>query len=63
MMSEKEQEELEAAREIAAQISAFRREFWEKFSAEIESEVKAMESSGFDPTKGRGRGPFWAEGA
>jgi hypothetical protein len=52
----------EAAREIAQMISDFRHEVWAKISGEINAEVKEVEASDFDPARGRGRGPWWADG-
>ncbi len=55
-------EELEAARELAKMISDFRSEFMDKTRQEIEDELLKIEAEGYDPTRGRGRGPRWADG-
>lgn len=52
-----------AAREIAKVIQDFRAEVQEKFRDEFEADMKKMDEEGFDPTRGRGRGPKWADGA
>jgi hypothetical protein len=54
--------ELAAAREIADMISDFREEVMDKVRTDIEKEVAEVEASGFDPARGRGRGPLWADG-
>ncbi len=62
MMSLPEDDE-KAARNIAKAIQDFRDEFWKKTCADIEKELAEVEASGFDPARGRGRGPAWADGA
>lgn len=52
----------EAAREVAKLIADFRKEVMEKFRTDAERELEAMEAEGFDPARGRGRGPRWADG-
>ncbi len=63
MMDKRREEEEAAAREIAAEIAKFRAEFWDKLCIDIDDELHEMESSGYDPARGNGRGPKWAEGA
>ena len=62
-MIEKKNESEEAAREIAKEISEFRREFWDKLMGVLDNDLEEMEREGYDPARGRGRGPKWAEGA
>lgn len=52
----------EAIREIARLITDFRKEFMAKFRTDAERELVAIEAEGFDPARGRGRGPRWADG-
>jgi hypothetical protein len=52
----------EALREFAAAIADYRREWAESTRKGIEAELAAMEAEGLDPTRGRGRGPKWADG-
>jgi BMFP domain-containing protein YqiC len=52
-----------AAREVAKVIQEFRAEVQQKFRDEFEADMKKMDEEGFDPTRGRGRGPKWADGA
>lgn len=59
-MSEKSNEDMDSAREIAEEISRFREEFWAKLASSIEEELREMESNGFDPCEGSGRGAWWA---
>ena len=60
MMADDDEEKL---REIAKDIANFRKEFWEKVSGDIVNEIETMQRDGIDPAKGRGRGPWWADGA
>jgi hypothetical protein len=57
-----EKTELEAAREIGKLISDFRVEVADKIRQDFEKEAHEMEEAGYDPARGRGRGPFWADG-
>lgn len=54
--------EVDAARELAATISEFRREFMDKTRQDFERELAQVVEDGFDPGRGRGRGPAWADG-
>ena len=56
------QSEVEVAREIGKLISDFRVEVADKIRQDLEKEAYEMEEAGFDPARGRGRGPFWAGG-
>lgn len=56
------EEQTEVARQVADLISEFRQEVIDKVRNEIEKEASEVESSGFDPAKGRGRGPKWVDG-
>jgi len=51
-----------AARQVADLISEFRQEVIDRVRNAIEKEVSEVESSGFDPDRGRGRGPKWVDG-
>ena len=57
-----ESEDLEAARAIGKAISDFREEFMDNIRQDIEDEVDQVVKDGFDPARGSGRGPLWAEG-
>lgn len=61
-MKSQEQEQTDAARQIADLISEFRQEVVDRVRNAIEKEVSEVESSGFDPARGRGRGPKWVTG-
>lgn len=52
----------DAARELATTISEFRREFMDKAKQDFERELAQVVEDGFDPARGRGRGPRWADG-
>jgi len=56
-------EAVKAAREMSKMISDLRAEAADRVRVEIEKEAAEMEAQGFDPAKGRGRGPWWADGA
>jgi len=60
---EQEKDNAQALQEIAEAISDFRREFWQSLEKAITDEVADLDQKGFDPTRGRGRGPKWADGA
>jgi hypothetical protein len=62
MMDPKETDEMKAAREIGEAISEFRLEFMDSIREKIDAEVDKVVEEGFDPARGRGRGPLWAEG-
>ena len=49
--------------EIVAAIQDFRAEACDKTRQDIERELAEIEADGFDPARGRGRGPWWADGA
>lgn len=57
-----EDPEVVAARELAQTISDFRREFMDKTRQDFQRELEQVVEEGFDPTRGRGRGPRWADG-
>lgn len=50
-------------RVVAKTISDVRAEMVDRIRTDIETEVAALEADGYDPTRGRGRGPKWAEEA
>lgn len=54
--------ELEALRKLAATISEFRKEYMDKARQDFERELAQVVEDGFDPARGRGRGPRWADG-
>jgi hypothetical protein len=49
-------------RRATEEIQEFRKEWADSIRVGIEDELAKLESEGYDPTKGRGRGPAWAEG-
>lgn len=53
---------LALVREIGAMISEFRAEVMDKIRTDVEADLAKMEEEGFDPARGRGRGPRWADG-
>ena len=55
-------EDEEALRSIAAMISDYRREAVECLAQGVVDECEKIASTGYDPARGRGRGPWWAEG-
>lgn len=55
-------EAFEAAREIADEISEFRKEFVARAAGAIIEEIEELAEQGFDPARGRGRGPLWVDG-
>ena len=61
-MKTPEEDRVDAARQVANLISEFRQEVIDKVRNEIEKEASEVESSGFDPARGRGRGPKWVDG-
>jgi hypothetical protein len=61
-MSDPSEAAVEAARQVADMISEFRQEVIDQVRNAIEKEASEVESSGFDPARGRGRGPRWATG-
>lgn len=52
----------EAARVIAEMISDFRAEWLESLGNALVKECDEVVESGYDPARGSGRGPWWAEG-
>lgn len=52
-----------ALRKLADRIASARTKVHQGAIDSIEAEIDKLEDDGFDPTKGRGRGPAWAEGA
>jgi hypothetical protein len=54
--------EVKAARELAETIANFRREFMDKTHQDFNRELQEAVDEGFDPARGRGRGPRWADG-
>jgi len=62
MISEDENEDGPALREIAELISDFRKEYVERLANSVAEEKDQVAKSGYDPARGRGRGPWWADG-
>jgi len=62
MINEKETEDTKATRVIGKLISDFREEFMDSIREQIEAEADEVVGTGFDPARGSGRGPLWAEG-
>lgn len=60
-MIDNKKTDLDSTREIGQMISDFRHEHMNKIAKEIEDEADEIVFEGFDPAKGRGRGPLWAE--
>jgi len=56
-------DETESTKRIAQLIAEFRMAVRDKMRTDIEQELGKMEAEGFDPSRGRGRGPWWADGA
>lgn len=52
-----------ALHKIGEEIRRYRDEWLDSIREQIETDVVKMESDGFDPARGRGRGPKWADGA
>jgi hypothetical protein len=53
----------EALRQAAQEIQGYRQEWADAIRSGIEADAAAMEAEGYDPARGRGRGPKWADGA
>ena len=51
-----------ALRVIAQEIADFRKECMAKLSNDIEEEADRVVEEGYDPARGHGRGPWWADG-
>ncbi len=49
-------------REIAEMIAGFRKEFIEGLYNGVVEEADKVADSGYDPARGSGRGPWWANG-
>lgn len=62
MIDPEETEEMKASRIIGEMISDFRQEFMDSIRQTIEDEADQVVRDGFDPGRGSGRGPAWAEG-
>lgn len=46
-------------RGVAKVIEDFRAEFFDKIRTDTENELAQLEADGYDPARGRGRGPHW----
>jgi hypothetical protein len=62
MISAEENEDMESLHAIAQEIADYRREYLEGMYNEITSECDEVVESGYDPARGNGRGPWWADG-
>ena len=62
MDDEKQKKPEEIIRETLGMITEHRKDVMDRVRNEILAEVKQMEKKGFDPARGRGRGPWWVEG-
>lgn len=56
------QSDEEVARVIAEMISDFRAEYYDSIRNALVKECDEIVESGYDPARGSGRGPWWAEG-
>lgn len=61
-MTEGPEETTEQLAAVAEEIRRYRQEWADSVRRSIEAEVAEMEDKGFDPARGRGRGPRWADG-
>ena len=59
---EDDDEKVKAARAIADMISEYRKECIEAMRNTVVKECDEVVDSGYDPSRGRGRGPWWADG-
>lgn len=50
-------------RKIGRAISEYRQEFLQRLTDSLDDEIEEMDRKDFDPARGRGRGPRWADGA
>lgn len=62
MIGSDKDEELQAMKEIAREISEFRQDCIDEMHNEIVKECDEIVDSGYDLAKGSGRGAWWAEG-
>jgi len=62
MIDPDKDEEAQAARVIAEMIADYRQECLDAMRDAIIRECDAIIENGFDPARGRGRGPLWADG-
>lgn len=49
----------EELRAVGQLLSDFRAEVLDKIRTDVEQELAELEADGFDPARGRGRGPHW----
>jgi hypothetical protein len=56
-------DDIKALRAIGDSLREYREDFVASLHERIELEVRKVEAEGFDPARGRGRGPWWAEAA
>lgn len=61
-MNEKADANEDVARIIAEMISEFRAEWLESLGNGVVTERDEVVGSGYDPARGSGRGPWWADG-
>ena len=60
-MIEVEKSPEEIIRETVDMITEHRQEVLDKVRTDIIKEAEEMEKIGFDPARGRSRGPWWAD--
>lgn len=60
MIASNGNDEFETAKIIAAMIAEFREEWIRTVVGSVVEECEKVEESEFDPTRGNGRGPWWA---
>lgn len=54
-----EADRLVGVRAVAELISDFRAEVMDRIRMDVEEEIAQIEADGYDPARGRGRGPHW----
>jgi hypothetical protein len=62
MIDPQDDEEIQALRGIAQEISEYRQECVDRMYNEIITECDEVVDSGYDLARGSGRGPWWADG-
>jgi hypothetical protein len=62
MISTEEDKKMQAARAISEMIAEFRQECLQAMFNAVVKECTEIVESGYDPARGTGRGPWWADG-
>jgi len=57
-----ENKDMDALQKIADEIADYRREYIEGMYNDIARECDEVVESEYDPARGNGRGPWWADG-